>query len=196
MPPSQDVTGKRFGKLTALHKEYKHPTQGTWFWKCKCDCGNTTVVRLSKLNNGWTKSCGCAHGDASQRASEKWHEERDQDPYLTHKVHSVKHNARTGGRELSLSPKQICALVTSPCFYCESLEIEEGLVRRFKGKKSWIKPTNGVDRIDSEGGYTLDNVRPCCANCNYAKRRLTDEEFYSHIDKLHKNLVKKGLIKG
>lgn len=27
--------------------------------RCKCDCGNEIEVRLSKINSGWTKSCGC-----------------------------------------------------------------------------------------------------------------------------------------
>jgi len=38
-------------------------------WKCRCQCGNTTVTRQGRLIHGKTKSCGCAnkgnlrHGD-------------------------------------------------------------------------------------------------------------------------------------
>ena len=28
-------------------------------WKCKCDCGNITIVRHGDLRNGSTVSCGC-----------------------------------------------------------------------------------------------------------------------------------------
>lgn len=29
------------------------------YWKCICECGNTTTVRDSELKNGHTISCGC-----------------------------------------------------------------------------------------------------------------------------------------
>ena len=29
------------------------------FWKCKCECGNTTIVQGTSLRNNHTKSCGC-----------------------------------------------------------------------------------------------------------------------------------------
>ena len=53
-----DITGKRFGKLTAIkidHLGFKNQR----FWLCKCDCGNFTVQRISDLNAGKVKSCGC-----------------------------------------------------------------------------------------------------------------------------------------
>lgn len=41
--------GKRFGRLTVLEKTNEKIRHGsTWspLWKCQCDCGNTTLVRL------------------------------------------------------------------------------------------------------------------------------------------------------
>lgn len=49
----QDLTGKRFGRLTAL--EYDHEKQK---WKCQCDCGNITYKRTGHLNSN-AVSCGC-----------------------------------------------------------------------------------------------------------------------------------------
>lgn len=61
-----DLTGKRFGKLTVTgysHKENKKYRSGCWeavyYWKCKCDCGNIVIVRANNLKTGNTKSCGC-----------------------------------------------------------------------------------------------------------------------------------------
>lgn len=52
-----DLTGQRFGRLTALRPaEYIRP--GT-AWVCRCDCGQETVVRTDNLRYGRTKSCGC-----------------------------------------------------------------------------------------------------------------------------------------
>lgn len=52
-----DITGQTFGRLTVLEKdrEIGHITM----WKCKCECGNVTSVKISNLRNGHTKSCGC-----------------------------------------------------------------------------------------------------------------------------------------
>lgn len=52
-----DLTGKVFGKLTAIR--FSHKSKGVNFWECKCECGNTTIVSVSSLNSGHTKSCGC-----------------------------------------------------------------------------------------------------------------------------------------
>lgn len=30
-------------------------------WLCRCDCGNTKVIRLDALQAGMTLSCGCLH---------------------------------------------------------------------------------------------------------------------------------------
>lgn len=52
-----DMTGQRYGRLTAI--ELDRVENGRTFWKCRCDCGNITVVAGGKLRNGSTKSCGC-----------------------------------------------------------------------------------------------------------------------------------------
>ena len=52
----QDITGQKFGKLTALNYEIKN---NKVYWTCKCDCGNICVVAGNNLKNGHTQSCGC-----------------------------------------------------------------------------------------------------------------------------------------
>lgn len=53
-----DITGQRFGKLTALEKVGKD-NNGKSIWRCQCDCGNTKDIVLTSLTKGVTKSCGC-----------------------------------------------------------------------------------------------------------------------------------------
>ena len=53
----QDITGKKYNMLTAI--SFDHKKNNTVFWKCKCDCGNVTVVDIYALVKGTTKSCGC-----------------------------------------------------------------------------------------------------------------------------------------
>lgn len=47
-------------------------------------------------------------------------------------------------------------LCTQACFYCE-------------GALGKVKFGKGLDRIDSMGHYTMDNVYPCCTTCNRIK---------------------------
>ena len=59
-----DLTGKRFGRLVVLEQaEYHIDKKGRKIrmWKCKCDCGNETIVRHGGLQRGTTTSCGCFH---------------------------------------------------------------------------------------------------------------------------------------
>ena len=56
----KDITGKRYGKLTALHRTNERNSKGVYKWVCKCDCGNLTMVWIDNLReNGGTQSCGC-----------------------------------------------------------------------------------------------------------------------------------------
>ena len=53
----KDVSGQRFGRLVAVEPIRQTP-KGR-LWKCLCDCGNYTQVRIGALTVGSTKSCGC-----------------------------------------------------------------------------------------------------------------------------------------
>ena len=56
-PPRKDYVGRRFSKLLVIG--YAGKQNGQHLWRCRCDCGNETVVRQTNLQSGKTKSCGC-----------------------------------------------------------------------------------------------------------------------------------------
>lgn len=58
----KDITGQRFGKLVAIKSLYN--LDNSYFWLCKCDCGNDTIVKGHDLRTGNTKSCGCMQSGA------------------------------------------------------------------------------------------------------------------------------------
>jgi len=62
----RDLTGRRFGRLTALQ-----PTGGrssnSVQWECRCDCGKLLLVRATSLTSGHTTSCGCVKRDMDDR---------------------------------------------------------------------------------------------------------------------------------
>lgn len=59
---SVNLLGQTFGYLTVEEKivNVDESTKKTQvLWKCKCKCGNDTLVPSDKLTGGITKSCGC-----------------------------------------------------------------------------------------------------------------------------------------
>lgn len=58
MPVKNDFIGLKFGKLTP-YLRIRIEGSAHFHWKCRCDCGNETIVRSNNLKNGKSKSCGC-----------------------------------------------------------------------------------------------------------------------------------------
>lgn len=54
-----DLTGKKFGLLTAIERSKNNAKTRKPNWLCKCDCGSEKVVSSNALLNNKTKSCGC-----------------------------------------------------------------------------------------------------------------------------------------
>lgn len=54
-----DITGQKFGKLTALNPTDKRKGESV-VWDCACDCGNKMQIALNKLKyKSGARSCGC-----------------------------------------------------------------------------------------------------------------------------------------
>lgn len=64
MPSFIDLTGHKFGRLTALHLLPKDPKrQNRPYWLFRCDCGREKAILGAQVSNGRTISCGCAQTD-------------------------------------------------------------------------------------------------------------------------------------
>lgn len=59
MSKSNDLTGKRFGKLVVI-KRVGSDKHGRIKWLCRCDCGNEHVTLGTILKRGQAQSCGCS----------------------------------------------------------------------------------------------------------------------------------------
>lgn len=55
--PAEDITGQRYGKLTATKRVASE--KGRTRWLCLCECGNEKIVTTEALKRGKVKSCGC-----------------------------------------------------------------------------------------------------------------------------------------
>ena len=80
----EDITGRKFGRLTAIRYAGKSKGKQT-LWECKCDCGKNVIVHHQNLKSGHTSSCGCfnlestikrssTHGGSKTRLYTIWHD--------------------------------------------------------------------------------------------------------------------------
>lgn len=168
--PCQDLTGLKFGKLTVLKKIDEKDKRNNCSWLCSCDCGKTKVTGTYLLTSGGVASCGCAKYLYQDRE-----EACRRDLYKNYKGGSKERN-----HTFNLSFLEFSELIQKNCAYCG---IEPS--KTFK-----IIKYNGIDRIDNNKGYSVENCAPCCHTCNFAKTNKTVEEFKKWAIQLGNNLSK------
>lgn len=157
-------------KLTELefhHYDKRHRKHYLY----QCDCGNQKVIHQAAVTSGNTKSCGCAYKDAAIRKTLPNNQGTINQIYAGYRV-----NARRRNFNFNLSVEKFTDLIKQKCHYCGTENSNN------RGGFHY----NGVDRIDSKLGYSVDNCVTSCRLCNYAKSNLTQEEFLEWIMKLVK----------
>lgn len=65
----KDISGKKYGRLTAL--ELSKITKRGSYWSCLCRCGNTKIISLNALESKNTISCGCYAKEQTSKRSIK-----------------------------------------------------------------------------------------------------------------------------
>ena len=136
MGQAVDITGMKYGKLTAIRPTDKRTKAGTICWLFKCDCGNTKIISMNAVRSGGVKGCGCmnrTHGETKTRLHTIWVNMRMR----------CKHNyPNYGAKGISV---------------CKEWE-------NYKDFREWAL-SHGysdeltIDRIDSNGNYEPSNCR-------------------------------------
>lgn len=100
---------------------------------------------------------------------------RSREAIIAAAVRNYKNSAALRGLSFDLSDDAVIGLIQSPCGYCEWIEADK---------------LNGIDRVDSTQGYTLENSVPCCRWCNYAKRHEPVEDFRKWLNHVRRTPAK------
>jgi hypothetical protein len=102
-------------------------------------------------------------------------------------------SAKANNRPFELTEDVFIKLVTSPCDYCGRLpERQVSPSRRRKNADYAAFRWNGIDRIDSNGGYVEGNVVPCCQPCNEMKSDKSRDEFLQLIAAIYRHRIAKS----
>lgn len=168
------VIGQVFGKLTVLEILPKERFVRLKV-KCLCKCGEITYKSIFNLVSKNTTSCG-------RRCRLAKNKKPPGEAAKTAAFLSYTNRARQDQIEFKLSKTEFFSLTSKDCSYCGSPPVIKFMVKHRNGGCL----INGLDRVDSNLGYTKDNVVPCCTVCNKMKSDLTFNEFIAHIDRIHK----------
>lgn len=147
-----------------------------------CLCGKERTVRLYDIfyrkklrckECGW-KSCG----------QYKLNNEAG-----LNKVFLVyKSGAKKRDIHFELDKQTFKELTTKNCTYCGS---EPRLMAFYNKPLDYHAQYtyNGIDRVNSDLGYTVDNCVTCCQTCNISKSIMTVEQFRNWITKIYNHYI-------
>lgn len=164
-----DLTGLKIGRILVvapMGRDLKRTR-----WKIECSCGVKQDRLGAAIRKGRHQSCG------GKRCK---HLEKDRLTVLLNMViHTYRKSARNNRRTFDLSRDEVQKLVLGDCRYCGAKPVPmQGFATTPSVKPH---PSNGIDRVNNELGYTMTNCVSCCGMCNKLKRELSENDFFAHI---------------
>ena len=174
--------GQKFGKLASVKPTGRVNSNKQAIWIFRCECGKEVERSAGQTKRdhklGGIPACeSCRHhhglpGNVAARNAT---------------IRYYKANARERGLEFRLEDGMLDRLFSSDCHYCGTPPGNKTRGAQSSGDFVY----QGIDRIDVELDYVPFNVLPCCARCNYAKRKMDYMKFVSWINcvSLHLNHV-------
>lgn len=147
-------------------------------YKCECVCGNIIYRTKSYLNlrskTNQIMSCGCQHPSKINcgKKNKRWRGYGDISGYY---FTETKLNAKERGLEFTITIEDMwniylkqdkkCALTKIPIFFKDSQ------------RRATIEQTASIDRIDSDKGYTPDNIQVVHKDVNRMKNWYPQDRF-------------------
>ena len=91
--------------------------------------------------------------------------------------------ARKRGLPFDLALQDAVKLFQEDCHYC-------GIIAQHRLPESHVRDVfvyNGIDRIDSRGGYSTQNCVSCCTTCNRLKMERGVAQFAAWVERIHRH---------
>jgi len=171
-----DIIGNTYGRLTVIEFTEVKPDS---YWLCECECGTIKEIRGAELRNGKIQSCGCLHKEKVTLTKGEAAFNKRFSTYIS--------GATKRGYSFNLTADEFRILTKQDCHYCGAPPGNVSSAKGFNGSYTY----SGIDRVENNIGYEIDNVVPCCKDCNMAKRKMSKELFLSWITKVYKHSIEK-----
>lgn len=181
--PKQNGEPNKYGSLvivsTCANPQSINPRKNTHAY-CVCDCGGEWFGPINKLKSGHTRSCG--NKECPYKAYTKYH------PKFTVAKATFAQNYDDG----NITAEQFYLLSQLNCWYCgkeannsnEACGYYNDRASKFF-KNEGIFHYNGLDRIDNNLPHNIDNIIPCCFNCNRSKLDLSIPKFIEWLEAIY-----------
>ena len=168
---------KKFGRLLVV-KEVETDLAGGTRWLCRCDCGNEKIIRQSHLPD--TQSCGCLFREQVEKMTLT-----EGEASCRYLYRNYKRQAPERGLSFTLNFEQFKKLTSGKCHYCGDKPHYKAKPHKYSNG-GYVY--NGIDRVDNNIGYEMDNCVSCCFVCNSMKKAYSYDKFTEHIKKICKNI--------
>lgn len=108
--------------------------------------------------------------------------------FINSLIYDYKRRCKRKGLNFNLDYDSFKNLILQNCHYCgqepsnlgRKTNLNNRLIKRFNGQFNY----NGIDRVNNDLGYSLDNVVPCCKLCNTMKFTLSKKQFLKQIQRI------------
>jgi hypothetical protein len=173
---AQDITGQKFGMLTALKPTEKRYRKSI-VWLFKCDCGIEKEISAGEVVNLKTASCGCKRRNP----------DRDEQLWKREMLRALRLSEEYGSTP-NIDLETYKHLSVQDCFYCGKKP--EKVLQDKKAGIKYLK--HGLDRVDPKQGYLKSNVVTCCEKCNRSKLKLSYYDWVNLISRVYHHFVESG----
>lgn len=162
-----DITGNKYGNLTVVSESEERAEDRSLRWKVVCSvCDGISYKTSSDLKRGRTSCLSICKDNISINSPIKCI------------FSNYKRNANKRQLDFQLTFSEFKQMILRNCNYCSSPP--RSFFKKKRGKVG--VHYNGIDRVDSSKGYTVNNTVTCCKFCNLAKNRFSVEEFLEWIE--------------
>lgn len=168
--------------------------QGGNCWLVKCiKCGKIQEQSIPNMKKHTKDTCFyCEHPNSDKPAVGRTRFQEmpiDERIYYYYKGKIEKENAKPNSKykEWNLTLEEYSKLIHGNCYYCGEPPTDDNIWNKSSKRqcdKELIR-INGVDRIDSDKGYVIDNCVSCCPTCNSMKSTFNIHRFLHQIEKIH-----------